>query len=76
MLVSTELVYEFEALADCQNDIMNKELSRINRFMVCGDAFTSKKQGFFSKIKNCLFKGNFQCIIFLKIAGYIFQVGQ
>ena len=76
MLVSTEPVYEFDAPADSQVDIMNKELSRINRIMVCGDAFTSKKQGFFSKIKNCLFKGNFQCIIFCKISGCIFQVGQ
>jgi hypothetical protein len=59
MLVSTELVYEFEAPADSQVDIMNKELSRINRIMVCGRAFTSKKQGFFSKIKNCLFNGLF-----------------
>jgi hypothetical protein len=59
MLVSAGLIDEFDATASGINDIANKELSSINRIMVCGGAFTSKKQGFFSKIKNCLFNGLF-----------------
>jgi hypothetical protein len=63
MLVSTGFkVLEFVASAFSQVDTVNRELSRMNRIMVCGGAFNPKKQGFFSKIKNCLFNGLFYSI--------------
>ena len=64
MLVSTGLVYEFDAPADSQVDIMNKELSRINRIMFAWAHLVQRNKVFSRKSKIVYLKVIFNALFF------------